>query len=140
MLSNTSATIFNRSVDSQSGAVTYTKTVIPAVHWEDSTSAVQNKTSNTKRKSAFILIPYSVRNRIKKKYVLPEAYAKLPPKDRQRRWTVGIGDILVKGSSCEVIPDREFRQWMINHPEAAIISKVDTLDLGRLKHWEVYTE
>lgn len=140
MIDNTSAIIFNRSLNHQTGEVTYIKTVIPAVHWEDSVLSDQDKTSNAKRRNAFVSISFAVKGRMEKEYVAPEAYAKLMTEDRQRRWTLGIGDVLIKGSSCEEIPDKGFRKWMVDHPEASSITRVDIFDLCMLKHWEVYTE
>lgn len=140
MIDNTPAIIFNRAVDHENGAVTYYKTAIPSVHWEDSVLSDQDKTSNATHRGAFVSISFAVKNSMKKKYVKPEAYAKLNEIDRSRRWTIGIGDIMVMGKKCDDIPDKGLRAWLIAHPEASVVTRVDTFDFSLMKHWEVYTE
>lgn len=140
MIDNTPAIIFNRAVDPETGETSYSKTAIPSVHWEDAVLSDQDKTSHAIRRSAFVSISFAVRNSMKKKYVKPEVYAKLKPQDRIRRWTIACGDIIVMGKTCDEIPARGLRQWMIEHPEASVVTKVETFDFCLMKHWEVYTE
>ena len=140
MIDNTKAIIFNRAIDHSTGETLYYKTAIPAVHWEESVVSDQDKTSNEKHCNSFVSISFTVLSKMKKKYVKPEAFAKLADKERQRRWTIATGDILVKASACEEIPARGLRKWMAEHPEATVVTRVDTFDFCLMKHWEVHTE
>ncbi len=137
MLDNTSATVYNKTVDYETDVVTYHRTVIPAVHWEDGCS-ISSKKNHEKTRSAFICIDFSVS--VGKAFLPPAQFAKLPTSEQGQYWTLACDDIIVKGTVADEIPSGGFKRWMADHPEAASITTVDTLDMGSLKHWEVYAK
>lgn len=139
MLDNTSATIFNKAIDYDSDAVTYHKTIIPTVHWEDGCS-VSPKKNHSKTRTAFICIDFSVSSKVGKSFVPPAEFAKLGTSERDQYWTLACDDLIIKGSVGDEIQPGGLQRWMAAHPEAASISAVDTFDMGSLKHWEVYAK
>lgn len=139
MLANTTATIYNKSVDYNTDAVVYNRTVLPAVHWEDGISAAAKGKSRAEDRPVFVSIDFIVASEMEKQYLPAHEYAQLPTTDQSKYWTLAIGDILLKGTVEDEIPDRGIKHWLAQHPQAASITALETLDLGskNMQHWEV---
>lgn len=139
MLNNTAATVYNRAVDQENDETKYHRTVLPAVHWEDGFCASDNGKNHAENRSVFVSIDFSACSGMEKQYLPAHQFARLPSSEQGKYWTLAIGDMLLKGSVADDIPDKGIRQFLANHPEVATITAVDTLDMGSdcMKHWEV---
>lgn len=139
MLANTTATIYNKSIDYVTDAVVYNRTVLPAVHWEDGISSTAKGKSRAEDRPVFVSIDFIVASEMEKQYLPAHEYAQLPTTDQSKYWTLAIGDILLKGTVDDEIPDRGIKHWLAQHPQAASITALETLDLGskNMQHWEV---
>lgn len=142
MLNNTSATIYNRAVNYENDETVFHRTVIPAVHWEGGFGAADKGKSHAENHSVFVSIDFSVSSGMEKEHLPAHQFANLPSSEQVKYWTLADGDILLKGTVDDDIPDKGIKQWLACHPEAAFITSVDTLDMGSdsMKHWEVYAE
>lgn len=139
MLNNTAATVYNKAVDQENDETKYHRTVLPAVHWEDGFCAVDKGKNHAENRSVFVSIDFSSCYGMEKQYLPAHQYARLPSSERGKYWTLAVGDMLLKGSVADDIPDKGIRQFLANHTEVATITAVDTLDMGSdfMKHWEV---
>lgn len=139
MLNNTAATVYNRAVDQENDETKYHRTVLPAVHWEDGFCAADKGKNHAENRSVFVSIDFSSCYGMEKQYLPAHQYARLPSSERGKYWTLAVGDMLLKGSVADDIPDKGIRQFLANHTEVATITAVDTLDMGSdfMKHWEV---
>lgn len=139
MLNNTAATVYNKAVDQENDETKYHRTVLPAVHWEDGFCAADKGKNHAENRSVFVSIDFSSCYGMEKQYLPAHQYARLPSSEQGKYWTLAVGDMLLKGSVADDIPDKGIRQFLANHTEVATITAVDTLDMGSdfMKHWEV---
>lgn len=139
MLNNTAATVYNRAVDQENDETKYHRTVLPAVHWEDGFCAADKGKNHAENRSVFVSIDFSACSGMEKQYLPAHQFARLPSSEQGKYWTLAVGDMLLKGSVADDIPDKGIRQFLANHTEVATITAVDTLDMGSdfMKHWEV---
>lgn len=139
MLNNTAATVYNKAVDQESDETKYHRTVLPAVHWEDGFCAADKGKNHAENRSVFVSIDFSACSGMEKQYLPAHQFARLPSSEQGKYWTLAVGDMLLKGSVADDIPDKGIRQFLANHTEVATITAVDTLDMGSdfMKHWEV---
>lgn len=139
MLNNTAATVYNRAVDQENDETKYHRTVLPAVHWEDGFCAADKGKNHAENRSVFVSIDFSACAGMEKQYLPAHQFARLPSSEQGKYWTLAVGDMLLKGSVADDIPDKGIRQFLANHTEVATITAVDTLDMGSdfMKHWEV---
>lgn len=142
MLTNTTATVYNRITDRDTDKTTYFRTVIPATHWEESYAALDKAKSHEKIRSVMAIIDFSVCNRMAKQYLPAKGYALLPTSEAGQYWTLDCGDIVVKGTVADEITQSGRKQWLLAHPDAAIITAVQTNDMGSpaMQHWEVHAK
>lgn len=138
MLNNTAATVYNKAIGNDD-EVTYQRTVIPAVHWEDGFCTAEKGKNQAENRSVFVCIDFSACAGMYKQYLPAHQFARLPTSEKGKYWTLATGDMLLKGNVADDIPDRGIRQFLAIHPEVATITAVDTLDMGSdcMKHWEV---
>ena len=139
MLTNTTATIYNKGIDYETDEVVYNRTVIPSVHWEDGVSAAGKGKNHAEDRPVFVVIDFNVASQMGKQYLPAHQYAQLSTIEQSEYWTLAIGDILLKGNVADEIPDRGIKQWIAQHPNAASITALETFDLGskNMQHWEV---
>lgn len=139
MLNNSSATVYNREADHANDETKYHRTVLPAVHWEDGFCAVDKGKNHTENRSVFVSIDFSACSGMEKQYLPAHQFAILPSSEKGKYWTLATGDMLLKGSVADDIPDKGIRQFLANHPDVATITAVEILDMGSdcMKHWEV---
>ena len=139
MLSNTSATVYNRVADRDTDRVSYLRTEIPAVHWEESYAASDKDKSHDRIRSVAALIDFSVCRYMAKQYLPAHEFALLPLSEASQYWTLDCGDIIIKGSVADEIDLSGRKQWLLAHPNAALITAVQTYDMGSpaMQHWEV---
>lgn len=98
-------TLYHRQEDG--GTVTWTRTVVKDVLWEDITGVVLKKTGITPEDKA-------------------QVYIKMPGAE------VAEKDIIVKG-----ICDKEIEKSSKEIPEGLYVTTVETFDYSNLKHWRV---
>lgn len=140
MLNNTAATIYNKVIDYDTEKVTYQRTVLPAVHWEDSFADSGKGKNRSDQRTAFVSIDFSVCNSMNKSFLPAHLFAQLPLSECGKYWTLAKDDLIIKGSVLDDITD--IKRWMVTHPECASITTVETFDMGSpaMQHWEVYAK
>ena len=85
MLANTTATIYNKSVDYNTDAVVYNRTVLPAVHWEDGISSAAKGKSRAEDRPVFVSIDFIVASPHNRSVqVLDTGYRRHPPEGHCR--------------------------------------------------------
>jgi len=141
MRTNTGITIYNKYISS--GAEKYQRTQIPAVAWTSSKARTRMATGgDLAADQAMIYFPYGMGAN----HLDPKAWQALTSKTG--KWTLQIGDIVVKGLVTDDIKDAvvsppaaAFTASMLKakYDDVLAISSVDFMDLGSrsLWHWQV---
>jgi hypothetical protein len=140
MLTETSATLYNAVTEKGSGWITYHRTVIPTVHWEDRRTAGGSGTSHPSQNGISVFIPFSTDDFMPTDYVQPEDYAKMREEGITHIWTLAPGDLLLKGTVQDEIGETmSIKEFMSRHHETVTIQAVETVDYGSyaMRHWEV---
>jgi len=140
MKNNCAATIYNKFVIS--GSEHYQRTEISAVEWQNRKQANVIKSGLLAADSVTVYVSFTVGD----DYLKPKAWQALSVKTG--KWTLAIGDVIVKGIVTDEIHDA-----VVNPPSAAFtmtdlkakyddvvtIKSVDTMDMGSLlmRHWQI---
>lgn len=140
MRTNCVATIYNRYI--VSGVEHYQRSVISAVEWENRKAANVIQSGLLAADSAVIYIPFTVGVN----YIGPVAWRALSIK--AGKWTLTVGDVLVKGAVTDEIhdavvspPNAAFTMTDLKakYDDVVVIKSVDKMDYGSypLQHWKV---
>lgn len=147
MYTNTDATLFNYFKDKETGKVTYRKTYLRGVFWDDVKQSNVLKSGLATVESVLICIPFSV-NADNKQYKSPKEYQKLTDvgKDNAFTFVANSQDIIVKGivdyeidnTSSKTISEG-LMYLKNNYDSVMTISVVDEKDFGSeaMRHWEL---
>lgn len=130
MITNTPATLYNKV----RGSETYQRWGLIAVHWENRKAANVLRSGLLEADSVMVMVPYAIGS----KYLLPFAWQALP--DKTDRWTLQVGDYLVKGLvTDEIEAGFTISDLKAKYDDCVRITSVDTFDIGspRMYHWEV---
>lgn len=91
LFKNADITIYNRYVDVDSGTDKYQRTVIKGVNWQGKRNGTVSDKGLLLADSTLIFVD-KLDN-----YVSSKRFAKLQPREREKYFTFGIGDKIVKG-------------------------------------------
>lgn len=135
MRTNSSATIYNAYADPETRKPAYRRFVLTNVEWQNSKgSNVRATGGQIAADQATVFIPMSGRT----DYAEPKAWQQLP--DKSGRWTVQVGDILVRGIVDDEISG-VFTVTMLKakYDNVLVVSSVDSMDSGsvNIRHLEV---
>lgn len=104
LFKNSDITIFNRYHDNSLGADMYQRTVIKGVNWQGKRNGTVSDKGLLLADSTLIFID-KLDN-----YVSPKRFAKLQPLEREKYFTFGIDDKIVKGEvDFEIIGVKPYR-------------------------------
>lgn len=141
MRTNTGCTIFNKYV--VSGAEHYQRTVLVAVAWENRKASNVLRSGLLAADSAVVYIPFS----LGANHLDPHAWAALTTKTG--KWTLAVGDVIVKGLVTDeihdavvgppAIPAFTMTNLKALYDDVVTIKSVDVFDMGSasLQHWKV---
>ena len=126
-------TVLNK-VSSDDGVI-YLPTILKGVLYVTSRSSSRTTTGSDNKDDIKCTIPFDVNVEAGKQYIGELAYNKLPIDQKPNYWTLAKEDILVK----DIITDSQVALKTINndYEEKMVVSLVDKLDFGSLKHWQV---
>lgn len=124
-------TVLNK-VQSDDGVV-YLPTVLNGVLYVTSRSSSRTTTGSDNKDDIKCTIPFKVG--VDKQFISRLYYNKLPDDEKSKYWTLSKEDIIIKG----IITESQISLKMINntYDEKMVVSFVDTLDFGGLRHWQV---
>ena len=124
-------TVLNKVEDND--GVRYLPTRLDGVLYVTTRSSSRSTTGSDNKDEIKCTIPFGVS--VDKAFVNRLAYNKLTDEDKAKHWTLSKEDIIVKA----VIEDPQLALKTINslYEEKMVVSFVDTLDFGGLKHWQV---
>lgn len=88
---NANITIYNKHYDLSSGTYKYQRTVIKGVNWQGKRNGTVSDKGLLLADSTLIFVD-KLDN-----YVSPKRFAKLQPVEREKHFTFGMGDKIVKG-------------------------------------------
>ena len=143
---NATFTLYNKYILSGSEKYQRTQFVIPpgnCVEWEQRKAANVIRSGLLAADSVVVYIPFA----LGVNYVKPIAFAALTVKTG--KWTLVVGDVIVKGLATEEIHDAvvgppavpAFTMTNLKtlHDDVVTIKSVDTFDMGSssLQHWKV---
>ena len=113
--------------------VFYLPTVLSGVLYVTSRSSSKSKTGSDNKDDIKCTIPFKVN--VDKQFISKLAYDKLSDSEKTHYWTLYKDDIIVK----DIITESQISLKMINNTynEKMVVSFVDTLDFGGLRHWQV---
>lgn len=145
MYTNTGATLYNYDRDKSTGKVTYRRTTLENVFWDDSKQSNTMKSGLTSIESVKVCVPFDVKTN-NKKYASPKAYLNSADKDSLFTFVANSQDLIVKGiieyeidnTSNQTIS--ESLSYMKNNFDYVMtVSVVDMKDFGseRMQHWEL---
>lgn len=147
MYTNTDATLYNYFKDKETGKVSYRKTYLKGVFWDDVKQSNVIKSGLATVESVLICIPFSV-NADNKVYKSPKEYQKLSDEEKDNAFTfvANSQDIIVKGivdydidnTSSKTISEG-LMYLRNNYDSVMTISVVDEKDFGSeaMRHWEL---
>lgn len=147
MYTNTDATLFNYFKDKETGKVTYRKTYLRGVFWDDVKQSNVIKSGLATVESVLICIPFSV-NADNKQYKSPKEYQKLTDEEKDNAFTFiansqdmivkGIVDYEIDNTSSKTISEG-LMYLRNNYDNVMTISVVDEKDFGSeaMRHWEL---
>ena len=124
-------TVLNK-VESDDG-VFYIPTVLRGVLYVTSRSSSRTTTGSEIKDDIKCTIPFKVE--VNKPFISRLDYNKLSDTDKVNYWTLSKEDIIVK----DTIIDSQISLKMINskYEDKMVVSFVDTLDFGGLRHWNL---
>lgn len=124
-------TVLNK-IESDDGVV-YLPTVLEGVLYVTSRSSSRTTTGSDNKDDIKCTIPFKVK--VSKPFISRLDYNKLSDDDKVKYWTLSKEDIIVK----DIITDSQISLKMINskYEDKMVVSFVDTLDFGGLRHWQV---
>lgn len=124
-------TVLNK-IESDDG-VLYLPTVLEGVLYVTSRSSSRTTTGSDNKDDIKCTIPFKVG--VDKPFISRLDYNKLADDEKANYWTLSKEDIIVK----DIITDSQISLKMINnkYEDKMVVSFVDTLDFGGLKHWQV---
>ena len=124
-------TVLNK-VPSDDGVV-YLPTVLEGVLYVTSRSSSRTTTGSDNKDDIKCTIPFKVK--VDKPFISRLDYNKLSDDVKSKYWTLSKEDIIVK----DIITESQISLKMINntYDEKMVVSFVDTLDFGGLRHWQV---
>lgn len=124
-------TVLNK-IESDDG-VFYLPTVLEGVLYVTSRSSSRTTTGSDNKDDIKCTIPFKVK--VDKSFISRLDYNKLSDDDKVKYWTLSKEDIIVK----DIITDSQISLKMINskYEDKMVVSFVDTLDFGGLRHWQV---
>lgn len=145
MYTNTGATLYNYDRDKATGKVTYRRTYLRNVFWDDSKQSNVLKSGLTSVESVNISVPFDV-DAEGKTYKSPKEYLNSTDKDNSFTFTANSQDLIVKGiidyeinnSSSQKISE-SLSYLKNNYDYVMTISIVDMKDFGseNMRHWEI---
>lgn len=124
-------TVLNK-IESDDG-VFYLPTVLEGVLYVTSRSSSRTTTGSDIKDDIKCTIPFKVK--VDKPFISRLDYNKLADDEKSKYWTLSKEDIIVK----DILTDSQISLKMINskYEDKMVVSFVDTLDFGGLKHWQV---
>jgi hypothetical protein len=125
-------TLYNKYI--ASGSEKYQRTVIPAVAWENRKAANVIQSGLLAADSVVVYVPLAMGA----DYLKPNAWNALTIKTG--KWTLAIGDVLVKGTvTDEIITGFTMTDLKAKYDDAVTVHSVDTMDIGSLamRHWQI---
>lgn len=124
-------TVLNK-VQNDDGVV-YLPTVLSGVLYVTSRSSSKSTTGSDNKDDIKCTIPFKVN--VDKQFINKLAYDKLSDIEKTKYWTLSKDDIIVK----DILTESQISLKMINnnYDEKMVVSFVDTLDFGGLRHWQV---
>ena len=124
-------TVLNKVQDDD--GVFYLPTILRGVLYVTSRSSSKSTTGSDNKDDIKCTIPFKVN--VDKNFVNKLEYDKLTNDEKVNNWTLSKDDIIVK----DIITESQISLKMINNTynEKMVISFVDTLDFGGLRHWQV---
>lgn len=145
MYTNTGATLYNYDRDKTTDKVTYRRTHLRNVFWDDSKQSNVLKSGLTSVESVNISVPFDV-DAEGKTYKSPKEYLNSTDKDNSFTFTANSQDLIVKGiidyeinnSSSQKISE-SLSYLKNNYDYVMTISIVDMKDFGseNMRHWEI---
>lgn len=124
-------TVLNK-VQSDDGVV-YLPTILRGVLYVPSRSSSKSTTGSDNKDDIKCTIPFKVN--VDKQFISKLAYDKLSDDEKTKYWTLAKDDIIVK----DILTESQISLKMVNnnYDEKMVVSFVDTLDFGGLRHWQV---
>lgn len=124
-------TVLNK-VQSDDGVV-YLPTILSGVLYVTSRSSSKSTTGSDNKDDIKCTIPFKVN--VDKQFISKLAYDKLSDDEKTKYWTLAKDDIIVK----DILTESQISLKMVNnnYDEKMVVSFVDTLDFGGLRHWQV---
>ena len=124
-------TVLNK-VQSDDGVV-YLPTILRGVLYVTSRSSSKSTTGSDNKDDIKCTIPFKVN--VDKQFISKLAYDKLSDDEKTKYWTLAKDDIIVK----DILTESQISLKMVNnnYDEKMVVSFVDTLDFGGLRHWQV---
>lgn len=124
-------TVLNRVEDDD--GVSYIATVLSGVLYVTSRSSSRSTTGSDNKDDVKCTIPFNVS--VDKEFIGKLEYDKLPINEKSKYWTLAKEDVIVK----DVVGEDKISLKTLNskYENKMVISFVDTLDFGSLKHWHV---
>lgn len=142
MITNSDITIYNKCYDEETQSYSkYKRTYIKGVNIQiDKAVSVGDKGLNT-ADNVSVYIPFTA-DFSNKKYIKPKEYDRLSDKDKEYYFTIGKGDIIVKGIIDFDITGRDkntIKHLNNLYDDVYTITNISTNDFGSLsmQHWEV---
>lgn len=145
MYTNTSATLYNYDRDKKTGKVTYRRTVLENVFWDDSKQSNVLKSGLTSAESVNVCVPFDVKTN-GKTYVSPKTYMNSEDKENIFTFVANSQDLIVKGTIDYEVDNTsnqtisESLSYMKNNFDYVMtVSVVDMKDFGskHMQHWEL---
>ncbi|RJQ42816.1 MAG: hypothetical protein C4545_04055 [Anaerolineaceae bacterium] len=134
MKTNTALTIYNRYIDATTRTEKYQRTVIPAVFWENRKAANVIKSGLLAADQASVYVPFTAGIN----HLEPAAWQALTSKTG--KWTIAIGDAIVKGDVTDEIEGSfTITSLKAKYDDVLIITSVDAQDYGSvgMQHWQI---
>ena len=135
MKTNSDITIYNKYIVAATRTEAYQRTQVQDVAWESRKAAnVLATGGNLAADAARIFIPFAR----DEDYLDPKAWQALSTKTG--KWTLQVGDIIVKGLiSTEISGATTITTLKNTYDNVLIITSVDTMDMGSesMQHWQV---
>lgn len=124
-------TVLNK-IESDDG-VFYLPTILEGVLYVTSRSSSRTTTGSDNKDDIKCTIPFKVK--VGKPFISRLDYNKLSDDDKVKYWTLSKEDIIVN----DIITGSQISLKMINskYEDKMVVSFVDTLDFGGLRHWQV---
>jgi hypothetical protein len=144
---NADATLYNYYKNKSTGKVTYTKTYLRGVFWDDTKQANVLKSGLATIESVSVFIPFSV-DAGDKEFLPPKEYAKLNESDLSKYYTFvtnsqdfliqGIIDYDIDNTSSQTVT-AGLSYLKNNYDKVMTISVVDEKNYGSddMRHWEI---